>query len=301
MNSSGGMVTGWLQLGSTWYYMNGSGAMVTGWQYINDNRYYFYSSGAMAANTTIDGVKIDANGVAESETGPVGTLTRFLKTALLPVGNTLYVWGGGHDLWSGGDSLRIGVNPKWEQFYNQQGASYDYTKHRYAYQNGLDCSGFVGWAIYNTYNTKANQSAYTTQSTSFPSYLTNKGLGSYRTVSGGTFTVGDVVSMTGHVWIVLGTCSDGSVVIVHATPPVIQISGTVSSSGDQNSEAVKLAQAYMKKYYPDAASKYNLCIASKAYVNNVNRFQWSSTKLTDPDGLRKMSVNQVLEKLIGPK
>lgn len=301
---SGAMVVGWLQLGSDWYYMNGSGAMLTDWQNIDGSEYYFYSSGAMAVSTVIGGVEIGADGKASrTESQAMGTLTKFLKTMIQPVGNTLYVWGGGHDAWTDGDGLRIGMNPKWKQFYNQQGASYNYTKHRYEYQNGLDCSGLVSWAVYNTYNTKSNQkeTAYSSTSTGFPAYLTNKGFGSHGKVSGGTFTPGDVVSMTGHVWVVLGMCSDGSLVIVHATPPVVQISGTVNTTGSTNSEAVKLAKAYMKKYYSDAAGKYNLCIASKAYVNNVDRFQWSSSSMRDPDGLRNMTAAQVLEKLIGPQ
>ena len=325
MNGSGAMLTGWQKIGSTWYYlnpttgkmatgwttvggskyyMNGSGAMLTDWQNIDGSEYYFYSSGAMAVSTVIDGVEIGADGKASrTESQAIGTLTKFLKTMIQPVGNTLYVWGGGHDAWTDGDGLRIGMNPKWKQFYNQQGASYNYTKHRYEYQNGLDCSGLVSWAVYNTYNTKSNQkeTAYSSTSTGFPAYLTNKGFGSHGKVSGGTFTPGDVVSMTGHVWVVLGMCSDGSLVIVHATPPVVQISGTVNTAGSTNSEAVKLANAYMKKYYSDAAGKYNLCIASKAYVNNVDRFQWSSSSMRDPDGLRNMTAAQVLEKLIGPQ
>ena len=325
MNGSGAMLTGWQKIGGTWYYlnpttgkmatgwttvggskyyMNGSGAMLTDWQNIDGSEYYFYSSGAMAVSTVIGGVEIGADGKASrTESQAIGTLTKFLKTMIQPVGNTLYVWGGGHDAWTDGDGLRIGMNPKWEQFYNQQGASYNYTKHRYEYQNGLDCSGLVSWAVYNTYNTKSNQkeTAYSSTSTGFPAYLTNKGFGSHGKVSGGTFTPGDVVNMTGHVWVVLGMCSDGSLVIVHATPPVVQISGTVNTAGSTNSEAVKLANAYMKKYYSDAAGKYNLCIASKAYVNNVDRFQWSSSSMRDPDGLRNMTAAQVLEKLIGPQ
>lgn len=302
--TTGKMATGWTTVGGSKYYMNGSGAMLTDWQNIDGSEYYFYSSGAMAVSTVIGGVEIGADGKASrTESQALGTLTKFLKTMIQPVGNTLYVWGGGHDAWTDGDGLRIGMNPKWKQFYNQQGASYNYTKHRYEYQNGLDCSGLVSWAVYNTYNTKSNQkeTAYSSTSTGFPAYLTNKGFGSHGKVSGGTFTPGDVVSMTGHVWVVLGMCSDGSLVIVHATPPVVQISGTVNTAGSTNSEAVKLAKAYMKKYYSDAAGKYNLCIASKAYVNNVDRFQWSSSSMRDPDGLRNMTAAQVLEKLIGPQ
>ena len=301
MNGSGAMTTGWQAIGGAWYYMNGSGAMVTGWQDIADKRYYFYDSGVMAASTKIDGIEIDADGVAQIVSGPLGSLTRLLRTAMLPVGNTLYVWGGGHDLYIGGDSLRIGVNPQWKKFYDRHGSNYDFSRYKYSYGNGLDCSGFVGWTIYNTYNTKANQSAYVTTSTDFPDYLKRKGFGTYQRVNGGTFTPGDVVAIDGHVWMVIGMCSDGSVVIVHATPPVIQISGTVTPSGSKNSEAVQLAQAYMKKYFSDAANKFNLCIASKGYLNGVRRFQWYSSKLTDPDGLRNMSAEQVLAKIIGPK
>ena len=58
------MATGWLNLNGTWYYLESSGAMKTGWQLINGTWYYMYSSGAMATNTTIDGWRIDGNGVA---------------------------------------------------------------------------------------------------------------------------------------------------------------------------------------------------------------------------------------------
>ena len=46
-NTSGAMVTGWLQLGGVWYYMNPSGAMVIGRQQINGTWYTFSSSGAL--------------------------------------------------------------------------------------------------------------------------------------------------------------------------------------------------------------------------------------------------------------
>ena len=64
-----------------------------------------------------------------------------------------------------------------------------------------------------------------------------------------TYLSGDVVSKSGHVWIVIGQCSDGSVVVIHATPPYIQLGGTVSSTGSINSEAIELANEYMKMYY----------------------------------------------------
>lgn len=57
------MKTGWEKIDNNWYYLSSSGAMVTGWNWINGKCYYFYNNGAMAANTTVGGYKVDANGV----------------------------------------------------------------------------------------------------------------------------------------------------------------------------------------------------------------------------------------------
>ena len=56
------MKTGWEKVNGTWYYLSSSGAMVTGWNWINGKCYYFYSNGAMAANTTVNGYRVDASG-----------------------------------------------------------------------------------------------------------------------------------------------------------------------------------------------------------------------------------------------
>lgn len=42
-----------------------------------------------------------------------------MQTALLPVGYTLYIWGGGWnvcDTGAGEDAMRIGVSPRWKAF-----------------------------------------------------------------------------------------------------------------------------------------------------------------------------------------
>ena len=64
LEPSGAMATGWKQLNGVWYYLKSSGSMATGWERVNGTWYYFYNSGVMATNTTIDGWKIDGNGVA---------------------------------------------------------------------------------------------------------------------------------------------------------------------------------------------------------------------------------------------
>ena len=66
-NGDNAMRTGWLKKEGSWYYLASSGKMVTGWTQIDGKWYYFSkgenSLGQMLANTTVDGYKLDANGV----------------------------------------------------------------------------------------------------------------------------------------------------------------------------------------------------------------------------------------------
>ena len=62
-NSNGGMVVGWAKVDGKWYFFNQGNAMMTGWVKSNGLWYYLTESGAMATNTTIDGYKVDENGV----------------------------------------------------------------------------------------------------------------------------------------------------------------------------------------------------------------------------------------------
>ena len=77
---------------------------------------------------------------------------------------------------------------------------------------------------------------------------------------------GDVMSTDGHVWISLGTCDDGSVVIVHSAPSKsrrLQPGGGVQISAvgrDAGCEAYTLAERYMAKYYPAWYKRYPICL-----------------------------------------
>ena len=62
LNASGAMKTGWVNDNGTWYFLQSSGAMKTGWLNDNGTWYYLNASGAMAANTTVDGYKLNASG-----------------------------------------------------------------------------------------------------------------------------------------------------------------------------------------------------------------------------------------------
>ena len=63
LKSSGDMQTGWLKENGVWYYLDGSGAMKTGWYQVSGKWYYSYSSGALAVNTTVDGYRVNSDGV----------------------------------------------------------------------------------------------------------------------------------------------------------------------------------------------------------------------------------------------
>lgn len=68
------MLTGWLHQGGNWYYLSEKadadlGKMLTGWRQIGGNWYYFYPNasngkpaGSMAADTSIEGFRLDQNG-----------------------------------------------------------------------------------------------------------------------------------------------------------------------------------------------------------------------------------------------
>ena len=186
-----------------------------------------------------------------------------------------------------------GVNAQWKQFFNTQNSTYNYSDHLYEYGKGLDCSGYVGWTAHQVTKEYA-----TTTSTGMPAYFARKGWGTC--VTGDTsqkFTPGDVVSKSGHVWIVIGQCSDGSVVVIHATPPYIQLGGTVSSTGSINSEAIELANEYMKMYYPVAYERYGVKVLDRSYLTGVNHFTWSSSILSDSEGYRRKKPAEILNDL----
>lgn len=89
----------------------------------------------------------------------IPSTTSFLKNALKPVGQTLYIYGGGWNeaqTGSGNEALTLGLSKEWKSFYDSQDSSYNYENYMYEIHKGLDCSGYVGWTIYNTLETKSN-------------------------------------------------------------------------------------------------------------------------------------------------
>lgn len=315
---AGAKANGWYKINGGQYYMNESGVCLLGWQTLGGKRYYFLKSGPnmgkalrgthkigtktyqFAKNYVLEyEIQSDSAPNSSSLVLPTGTKTikNFLAGAMQPVGGTLYIWAGGHDE---GDATRKGLNPKWKTFYNSKSGSYNYANYRYQYGNGLDCSGFVGWAVYQIMETRSGAGWYTTVSGSTGTFYKGKGFGSTR-VSGKInqkYVPGDILYNANHVWIVVGQCADKSVVLVHATPPCVQIAGTPTPGGSYNSQAITVAKQYMKKYYPSTVSKFSLgSSVSMSYLNAYSLFRWNAATLSDPDGYKSMTANQILDNL----
>lgn len=290
--------TGWITVpsGIRFFYVNGK--RVTGWRKIGEYYYYFRSTGAMARSTTVSGYTINSEGISNKtdfKTATGGrTIRALLTNAVAPAGKVLYIWGGG---WGGmgnsveADSSKIGMLPTWTTFYNNHGfAGYDYTQYKFNYGMGLDCSGFTAWAVYNTIYDRNNVEDIVASSSGTAAYYISRG---WCYDAGNTFKPGDVVSRSGHVWICMGTCTDGSVLIMHSTPEGCQLSGT-------DGIAIELATKYMKKVSPNWP--FHIHQNGRGYLAYVGKATWKtdgSGILRDPDGMQNMTAEQVCKIVFG--
>ena len=320
-----GTYTGWKEIKNKWYYFMDDGYIKTGWLTYNGNKYYLSktkgSKGVMLTGVqTISGktyyfnntgvmeyeVKNDGNSSLDKP-GEDHTIKNYLLGSLQPVGSTLYVWGGG---WAQPTATYIGVYPEWISWFNSKGGSYNYANYMdlsaATRAKGLDCSGFVGWTTYQIMQTKSGVgSGYAAEASTVASVYAGKGYGNLRSQSKlsqnnylNQFKAGDVGSMSGHTFIVLGQCSDGSLVIVHSTPPCVQINGTTTPSGAYDSEAITLAKQYMNQYYPALVQKFNLgCSVGTSYIRASNTLRWNTKTLSNPDGYKSKSAGQILADL----
>ena len=271
------------------------------------------------------------------------TVKNFLSTALMPAGHCLYIYGGGwnwQDTGAGDATRTIGLSPDWVRFFEEHDGSYTYRDrdgdeankdaahsfypygrfNQYCYA-GLDCSGYVGWTLYNTFESENGKAGWVNKSTQFARDLSEQGLGKWSNVvpvpDGSKKTAllpGDIISLPGHVWIALGTCADGSVVMLHSSPTRSydnQPGGGVQLGAigpDHNCEALVLAEKYNTKYFPDWHDRYPVFLLTyDRYIPSTEnpdtgRFSWDTKAeggLTDPDGIRKMKPAQILALLFG--
>ena len=248
------------------------------------------------------------------------TVLSFLQNALKPVGRTLYVFDGG---WNANpdagtvDSGLIGYQESWWDFFTSHAvAGYDHTPYTAKYGLGLDCSGYVQWAVYNALYTEQNPYGLLRSFDIAGSYISN----GWAYSDNSNFRPGDVVSLdeggnSGHVYIILGTCRDGSVLLMHSTlvPSTatqgegVQISGTSAPGAGTDgvtcdSQAAILAQYYMSKYFPE----WPYAVVeepSETYLSGaIVKASWitdGSGIMSDSVGMQDMSGEQVMKVLLG--
>lgn len=221
-----------------------------------------------------------------------------MYTATEPIGKCLYVYGGGwneEDTAAGIEAMSYGISPAWAEFYNKNSSLYNYKTTRYQIHNGLDCTGYVGWCMYQLFGDKYSDIGYV--------FASEKMADEYKRLFGAEitprgkinkFTCGDIMTKAGHVYLVLGSCPDGSVVFMHASPPCVSLCGTYTPDGRKSSMAVALAEEYMKKYFPECYSKYPNCSRNTSYLTDYSRVSLPENILADPDGYRNMEAGEIL-------
>ena len=239
---------------------------------------------------------------------------------------------------SSNQALTIGLPQSWIDFFQQQDANYTYKNsadpaHSYYphnswnqyYYAGVDCSAYIGWTVYNVMHTESTTNdlsdGYVMSAVKMAKTFADKGWGTWtRDIK--SFKPGDIFSMSGHVWTVLGVCDDGSIVFLHSTPSDskagqggggVQLSAlNPNSDDDKNCEAYKLVTKYMTKYYPEWSERYDAVLRSyDSYAAPATgspfketwsgNFSWNldGTGLTDPDGCADMSAAEILADLFG--
>lgn len=210
------------------------------------------------------------------------TIQKIIDKALLPVGCTLYIWGGGWntaDTGAGEDGRRIGVNPQWKAFFETQNSTYDWKKYRYAWGKGLDCSGYIGWVLYNVFEQEGSCKNYVTKAGETGPFLESKGLGTVKMAEQVIdYKPGDIMysGKEEHVFFVLKQCSDKSLVLLHSSPPGVQMAATVDWRGQEDSKAARIVYEYMSHNALAWYRKFGVQIKPRSYLTEYHQFRWKN-------------------------
>ena len=181
--------------------------------------------------------------------------------------------------------MTLGLSPKWLDFSAKQSSSYNYKDYDYkkdisVIHYGLDCSAYVGWVIYNVFNDGRN---YVTNSYKMGQLLSSLDYGfvidknNIKEIKKGDIMFSNCNDCK-HIYIALKSYSDGSVLLLHSSPPGVQLSGTYTPNGNKNSQAIDFATKYMKKYYPSWYNRFPHNGRDERYLSHYDCFRWSIIK-----------------------
>ncbi|MCF0144994.1 MAG: N-acetylmuramoyl-L-alanine amidase family protein, partial [Eubacterium sp.] len=215
----------------------------------------------------------------------VRTLRNLLETALVPIGRTLWVWGGGH----GGDANIMGMPQIWEDYFVDNASPGYQSSDDIMFWIGPDCSGYASWVVSNAFFTAATRPGSTPLAQYAAQTYASSGYGYISDAE--AFHPGDVVSMDyGHVWFVIGKYDDGSVLLAHNSTKGCQLSGT-------GGEADKKARYYMAKYFPYWPYRP---MTTSWYLGYMHKMTWNvGSFISDPDGFMDMGPDEIMKVLLG--
>lgn len=231
------------------------------------------------------------------------SIKKLLQTAIKPVGSTMFVMGGGwndSDCAAGKSATTIGLSSEWKAFADKQSASYNHKKVTDR-SLGLDGSGYIGWVLYNTLQNESGKEGLVFDAASYDEKLSQMGLGKRTPKEDVTvWRPGDIMcsQTNGFAYIVLGACTDGSVIFVCSSPPGVRICGTCAPSGSADSEAIILAEQIMNDKYGNWYRRYPDCAKDVSYLTSYDKFSpTNSAVFGDDEGVRGMSAQSVAKML----
>lgn len=117
-----------------------------------------------------------AKGVLRAAVPGRRTVLNLLRTAMQPMGTTLYIYGGGWNEQDTGADVAARAplpSPAWCAFFLSQNAAYDYRRFldpRFR-RCGLDCSGYLGWTLCAALHREPQNKGYVCPSTEMAGLL----------------------------------------------------------------------------------------------------------------------------------
>lgn len=229
------------------------------------------------------------------------TVLKFISTAFIPVGHTMYIYGGGWDITdtkSGKETQSIGESSVWKTFFELQSSSFNYKNFMHCSSLGLDCTGYIGWVIYNTLNTQSGNDGFVYRSDILGYALEKRGLGTVIKEDDIPLRCGDILfsKKHRHAYIGLGLCDDKSALILHSSPPGVMLSGTATKY-KEISNAQKIATEFMHEFHPRWSIKFPDSNRGIDYLSDYLCFRFCDTILPDPDGITFLTPEKILSTL----
>ncbi|MCD8157797.1 MAG: hypothetical protein LUD77_02565, partial [Clostridiales bacterium] len=158
---------------------------------------------------------------------------------------------------------------------------------------------YIGWVLYNLFNSENEKEGFVYKSTKTIKNLADKGLGSLTKASEITeYKAGDILGgeKNEHIFISVGRCTDGSLVLLHSSPPAPMLSGTLTPFGEK-SKAIDSAEKYMKKAYTEHFKMFPDVSRPESYLTEFNLFRFFEDIVSDPEGYRTLSPEKILNDL----